>query len=147
MIRALFSTARSPMFRRTIATMATGAVVACTYAGAAVLAAPVRAPDPEKAKAERNILRFLQQEKGHRWVLRHRGGRILYPRLYNPRTRLLRNNTLARCVRSRNPHRRGRFFCVVRPTRHRRHEGLHVRYVHYRSGDYFRISWVWYRRG
>jgi hypothetical protein len=135
------------MYRRPIAIVATGGLVACAYAGATATAASLTAPDPRQTQAEHNIIEFLQQEHGHRWILRHRGGRRLYPRLYNPRTRLLRDNTQVRCRRSRNPRSPGRFFCLVRPGRHRRHEGLHIRYVHYQPGDYFKIWWVFYRRG
>ena len=143
----LFSRAPSPMSRRTIATVATGALAGWIQAQAAATAAPMRVPDPQKTQAEHNLIGFLQQDQGHRWILRHRGGRRLYPRLYNPRTRLLRDNTLVRCRPSHNPKNRGRFFCLVRPGRHRRHEGLHIRYVHYQPGDYFKIRWVVYRRG
>jgi hypothetical protein len=135
------------MFRRTLAFAATGVLVLCAHAEADGVAAPVRAPDPQKTQAERNILAFLQQEQGRRWILRHRGGRALYPRLYDARTGLLRDNTQVRCVRSRNPDRRGRFFCVVRPARHRPREALHIRYIHYRKGNYFRIRWMFYRSG
>jgi hypothetical protein len=72
----------------------------------------------------------------------------VFSRLYDPRTQLLRNNTQVTCRRARGPRRRGRFYCVVRPPRHRLHEGLHVRYVHYSGlGGYFRIKWLYYRRG
>ena len=104
---------------------------------------PALAP---KQQAEHDVLGFLQQVRGQRWILRHRGGRRLFRRLYNPRTQLLRDNTSVRCVRSQNRHRRGRFFCVVRPARYRRHEGLHVRYVRFGEG-HFRIKWLYYRRG
>jgi hypothetical protein len=110
------------------------------------MATAARVSDPKKVQAERNVLGFLQQDRGRRWILRHRGGRRVFPRLYNSRTQLLRNNTSVRCRRSQNPHRRGRFFCIVRPAQHRRHEGLHIRYL--RLGDaYFRIKWLYYRRG
>jgi hypothetical protein len=70
----------------------------------------------------------------------------VFSRLYDPRTQLLRNNTQVTCRRARGPRRRGRFYCVVRPARHRLHEGLHVRYVHYSGlGGYFRIKWLYYR--
>jgi hypothetical protein len=108
-------------------------------------AAPTSAPDP-KQQAESDVLGFLQEARGHRWVLSHPGGRILFPRLYDPHTQLLRNNTSVRCVRSQDRRHRGRFFCVVRPGRHRRHEGLHVRYIRFAEG-YFRIKWLYYRRG
>jgi hypothetical protein len=109
------------------------------------IAAPSRAPDP-KQQAESDVLGFLQEARGHRWVLRHPGGRRLFPRLYNPHTQLLRNNTSVRCVRAQNRQHRGRFFCVVRPGLHRRHEGLHVRYIRFAEG-YFRIKWLYYRPG
>jgi hypothetical protein len=135
------------MSRQNGATVAAAAVLAAYVgSGTPASAAPARAPDPKKVQAEHNVLRFLQQDLGRRWVLRHPGGRRLYPRLFDPRTQLLRNNTQVRCLRSRNPHRRGRYFCVIRPGQHRRHEGLHVRYL--RLGDaHFRIKWLYYRRG
>jgi hypothetical protein len=103
-------------------------------------------PDPKRVQAERDVLGFLQQDRGRRWVLRHPGGRRVFSRLYDPRTQLLRNNTQVTCRRARGPRRRGRFYCVVRPARHRLHEGLHVRYVHYSGlGGYFRIKWLYYR--
>jgi hypothetical protein len=124
------------------------ALVASADGAVPGIAAPTRVPDP-RGQAERDLLGFLQQAQGRRWVLRHRrGGRRLFARLYNPRTLLLRNNTQAICRRARARHRRGRFYCVVRPARHRLHEGLHVRYVRYSEfGGYFRIKWLYYRRG
>jgi hypothetical protein len=105
-------------------------------------------PDPKRAQAERDVLRFLDQDLGQRWILRHPGGRRLFSRLYDRRTHLLQNSTQAVCRRSRNPHQSGRFYCVVRPARHRLREGLHVRYVRYGEvGRYFRIKWLVYRRG
>jgi hypothetical protein len=88
-----------------------------------------------RGQAERNVLRFLARGWGH-----HR-----LPRLVDPRTHLLRNNTQAICRRRRGQ-RAGRFVCVVRPARHRRREGL---YVSYRSLEHgrFRIQWLFYRRG
>jgi hypothetical protein len=124
---------------------AAAALAASVGSGTPASAAPAPAPDP-KAQAERAVLGFLQQDAGRRWVLRHRGGRRLVPRLYEPRTGLLRNNTSVRCLRSRKLRRRGRYFCVVRPGRHRRHEGLHLRYIRYGNGS-FTIKWRFYRRG
>jgi hypothetical protein len=134
------------MIRRNGAMAAAAAALAASLgSGTSASAAESRAPDP-KAQAERAILGFLQQDAGRRWVLRHRGGRRLFPRLYEPRTRLLRNNTSVRCLRSQKLHRRGRYFCVVRPGRHRRHEGLHLRYIRYADGS-FTIKWRFYRQG
>jgi hypothetical protein len=144
--RRLSSPDRAAMVRwnRTMAAVA-AALAVLVDAGAPGIATASGTPD-SKRRAELDVLGFLQQDRGHRWVLQHRKGRILFPRLYNPKTRLLRNNTLARCRRAQNPHRRGRFFCVVRPARHRRHEGLHVRYVRF-AGGYFRLTWLNYQRG
>jgi hypothetical protein len=125
---------------------ATAAALAAVGSGTSASAAKSRAPDPMKVQAEHAVLGFLQQGRGHRWVLRHRGGRRLFPRLYNPHTRLLRNNTSVRCLRAQKLRRRGRYFCVVRPGRHRRHEGLHLRYIRYPGGS-FTITWRFYRRG
>jgi hypothetical protein len=125
---------------------AAAALAASVGSGPPARAAPARAPDPKKVQAEHNVLRFLEQDLGRRWVLRHRGGRRLYPRLFDPRTQLLRNNTSVRCRRSQTLHRRGRYFCVVRPDRHRRHEGLHLRYIRYADGS-FTIKWRFYRQG
>lgn len=125
---------------------AAAALAASVGSGTSASAAEARAPDPKKVQAERNVLGFLQQDGGRRWVLRHRGGRRLFPRLYTPRTKLLRDNTSVRCRRSPKLQRRGRYFCVVRPGRHRRHEGLHLRYIRYGDGS-FRIKWRFYRRG
>jgi hypothetical protein len=146
-IRALSSAASLAMSRLNGAMAAAAAALAASVgSGTPASAASARAPDPKKVQAEHNVLRFLQQDLGRRWILRHGGGRRLYQRLFDPRTQLLRNNTQVRCLRSRNPHRRGRYFCVIRPGQHRRHEGLHVRYL--RLGDaYFRIKWLFYRRG
>jgi hypothetical protein len=131
------------MLRRNSALAA--ALLVLADAGAPKIAAAAPVLDPKKVQAERNVLRFLNEAQGHRWILRHRGGRKLYPRLYDPRTQLVRNNTKVTCRRSQNPNRRGRYFCVVRPARHRKHEGLHVRYL--RLGDkYFRIKWLYYQR-
>jgi hypothetical protein len=129
--------------------MAAAAAAAVSVVGGAsgiATASASRAPDPKKVQAERAVLGFLEQDAGRRWVLRHRGGRRLFPRLYEPRTGLLRNNTSVRCLRSPKLHRRGRYFCVVRPGRHRRHEGLHLRYIRYGNGS-FTIKWRFYRRG
>lgn len=135
------------MIRRNGAMAAAAAALAASVgSGTSASAAESRAPDPKKVQAERTVLGFLQQDRGHRWVLRHRGGRRLFPRLYNPRTKLLRNNTSVRCLRSQTLRRRGRYFCVVRPGRHRRHEGLHLRYIRYANGS-FTITWRFYRRG
>jgi hypothetical protein len=137
------------MFRQkgAITAVALG-LVASADAAAPGGAAPSRVPDP-RGQAERDVLGFLQEARGHRWVLRHRrGGRRLFSRLYDPRTLLLRNNTQVICRRTPGRHHRGRFYCVVRPARHRLHEGLHVRYVRYSEfGGYFRIKWLYYRRG
>jgi hypothetical protein len=137
----------SPMSRQNGAMAAAAAALAASVSsGTPASGASARAPDPKKVQVERTVLGFLQQDAGRRWVLRHRGGRRLFPRLYNPRTRLLRNNTSVRCLRSQKLHRRGRYFCVVRPGRHRRHEGLHLRYIRYADGS-FTIKWRFYRRG
>jgi hypothetical protein len=124
---------------------AAAALVVLLDGGALGFAAPARAPDPE-VRAQLSLVGFLQQDRGRRWIRRHPGGAQLFPRLYNPVTELLRNNTLVRCRRSQDLRRRGRFFCVIRPGVHRRYEGLHVRYVRYSAG-YFRIKWLYYRRG
>jgi hypothetical protein len=98
------------MTRRNGAMAAAAAALAASVgSGISANAAESRAPDPKKVQAERTVLGFLQQEVGHRWVLRHRGGRRLFPRLYNPRTGLLRNNTSVRCLRSQKSRRRGRY--------------------------------------
>jgi hypothetical protein len=88
-----------------------------------------------RAQAERNVLRFL----GKGW----RGHQL--PRLFDPRTHLLRNNTQAICRRSGGRHGAGRFLCIVRPSRHRRHEGLYASYRSLKDGR-FRIRWLFYRR-
>jgi hypothetical protein len=137
------------MVRRNRAVTAVAAAAAASIVGGApgtAVASGARAPDPNKARAERDVLRFLQQDSGRRWVLRHRGGRRLIPRLYNARTGLLRDNTSVRCLRSAKLHRRGRYFCVIRPGRHRRNEGLHIRYIRYAGGS-FAIKWRFYRPG
>jgi hypothetical protein len=135
------------MIRRNGAMAAAAAALAASVgSGTSASAAESRAPDPKKVQAERTVLGFLEQDRGKRWVLRHRGGRRLFPRLYEPRTGLLRDNTSVRCLRSQKLHRRGRYFCVVRPGRHRRHEGLHLRYIRYVNGS-FTINWRFYRRG
>ena len=133
------------MVRNNRALAAVAALGVAVDGGAAGIAVAARAPIP-KRQAELDVLGFLQQDRGRRWVLRHPGGRILSARLYNSRTHLLRNNTTASCRRSQNRNRQGRFFCVVRPASHRRYEGLHVRYVRFAEG-YFRITWLYYRRG
>jgi hypothetical protein len=89
-----------------------------------------------RAQAERNVLRFLARGLSH-----HR----LPARLVDPRTHLLRNNTQAICRRARGQ-RAGSFACVVRPARHRRHEGLHLSYRSLDRGR-FRVQWLYYRRG
>lgn len=135
------------MIRRNGAMAAAAAALAVSVgSGTSASAAESRAPDPKKAQAERTVIGFLQQDRGRRWVLRHRGGRRLLPRLYTPRTGLLRNHTSVRCLRSQKLRRRGRYFCVVRPGRHRRHEGLHLRYIRY-GNESFTIKWRFYRRG
>lgn len=88
-----------------------------------------------RGQAEQNVLRFL----GKGW----RGRQL--PRLFDPRTHLLRDNTQAICRRSDGRQRAGRFLCVVRPARHRRHEGLYVSYRDLKDGR-FRIRWLFYRR-
>ena len=137
------------MFRQKGAITAVAvALVAAADGAAPGVAAPSRAPDPKRVQAERDVLGFLQEERGRRWILRHPGGRCLLSRLFDPRTLLLRNNTRAICRRARGRQRRGRFYCIVRPARHRLHEGLHLRYVRYSElGGYFRIKWLYYRRG
>ena len=146
---SLFSADGVAMVRRNRAVTAVAAAAAASIVGGApgtAVASGARAPDPNKARAERDVLRFLQQDSGRRWVLRHRGGRRLIPRLYNARTGLLRDNTSVRCLRSAKLHRRGRYFCVIRPGRHRRNEGLHIRYIRYAGGS-FAIKWRFYRPG
>ena len=110
------------------------ALVAVALFVSAQAAALSRSAVP-RGQAERNVLRFLARGWGH-----HR-----LPRLVDPRTHLLRNNTQAICRRARGQ-RAGNFVCVVRPARHRRREGLHL---NYRSLDHgrFRIRWLFYRRG
>jgi hypothetical protein len=109
-------------------------VVAVALVASAQAAGLSRSAVP-RGKAERNVLRFLARGWGH-----HR-----LPRLVDPRTHLLRNNTQAICRRARGQ-RAGSFVCVVRPARHRPREGL---YLSYRSLDHgrFRIHWLYYRRG
>ena len=87
-----------------------------------------------RGQAERNVLRFL----GKGW----RGHQL--PRLFDPRTRLLRDNTQAICRRSGGRHSAGRFLCVVRPARHRRHEGLYASYRSLQDGR-FTVRWLFYR--
>src|SRR5512140_1439650 len=58
-----------------------------------------------RGQAEQNVLRFL----GKGW----RGHQL--PRLFDPRTHLLRDNTQAICRRSGGRHSAGRFLCVVPP--------------------------------
>lgn len=136
------------MFRQKGAITAVAVALVASAVGAAPgVAAPSPVRDLKRAQAERDVLGFLQQDRGRRWILRHPGGRHLFSRLFDPRTLLLRNNTQVTCRRARGRH-RGRFYCVVRPARHRPHEGLHVRYVRYSElGGYFRIKWLYYRRG
>jgi hypothetical protein len=139
----------TPMFRQKGAITAVAVALVASAAGAAPgVAAPSRVPDPKRVQAEHDVLGFLQQDRGRRWILRHPGGRHLFSRLFDPHTHLLRNNTLVTCRRARGRG-RGRFYCVVRPARHRLHEGLHLRYVRYRLGEghFFRIKWLYYRRG
>jgi hypothetical protein len=88
-----------------------------------------------RGQAERNVLRFL----GKGW----RGHQL--PRLFDPRTHLLRDNTQAICRRFAGRHNAGRFLCVVRPAHHRRHEGLYASYLSLKDGR-FRIRWLFYRR-
>ena len=88
-----------------------------------------------RGQAEQNVLRFL----GKGWP-----GHQL-PRLFDPRTHLLRDNTQAICRRSGGRHSTGRFLCVVRPAHHRRHEGLYANYRSLKHGR-FRIRWLFYRR-
>jgi hypothetical protein len=88
-----------------------------------------------RGKAERNVLRFLARGWGT-----HR-----LPRLVDPKTHLLRNNTQAICRRARGQ-RAGSFVCVVRPARHRRGEGLYVSYRSLAHG-HFKVRWLYYRRG
>ena len=98
--------------------------------------AAVGASAVSRGEVERNVLRFLARGWGH-----HR-----LPRLMNPRTHLLRNNTQAICSRGPRSNKTGRFVCVVRPARHRRHEGLYLRYRSLGKGR-FKIDWLFYRRG
>jgi hypothetical protein len=102
---------------------------------AAAHAATPAGSTASRGQAERNVLRFL--EKGWR-------GHPL-PRLVDPRTHLLRDNTQAICRRSGGRHSAGRFLCVVRPARHRRHEGLYASYRSLKDGG-FTIRWLFYRR-
>jgi hypothetical protein len=88
-----------------------------------------------RGQAEQNVLRYL----GKGW----RGHQL--PRLFDPRTHLLRDNTQAICRRSGGGHSAGRFLCVVRPARHRRDEGLYASYRSLKDGR-FRIRWLFYRR-
>jgi len=110
------------------------AVVAVALVASAQAAALGESAVP-RVQAEHNVLRFLARGWSH-----HR-----LPRLVDPLTHLLRNNTQAICRRG-SGQRAGRFVCVVRPARHRRHEGL---YVSYRSLEHgrFTIKWLFYRRG
>ena len=147
--RSVSSPTGVAMVRRNRAvTAAAAAAAAVVVSGALEIAhaSAAPAPDPKKAQAERDVLGFLQRESGSRWILQHRGGRRLFPRLYQPRTGLLRDNTSVRCLRSPKLRRRGRYFCVIRPGRHRRNEGLHIRYIRYAGGS-FSIKWRFYRRG
>jgi hypothetical protein len=96
--------------------------------------ATLSASGASRGQAERNVLRFL--EKG--W----RGHQL--PRLLDPRTHLLRDNTQAVCRRYAGRHSAGRFLCVVRPARHRRHEGLYASYRALKDGR-FTIRWLFYR--
>jgi hypothetical protein len=150
--RSVSSPTGVAMVRRNRAVTAAAAAAAAVVVGGApeiAHASAAPAPDPKKAQAERDVLGFLQRESGRRWILRHRGGRRLFPRLYQPRTGLLRDNTSVRCLRSPKLRRRGRYFCVIRPGRHRRNEGLHIRYIRYAGvrGGSFSIKWRFYRRG
>ena len=133
------------MFRWNSAIVAGVALVAAHGATSGV-SAPARVPDPARVQAEHNVLSFLQQERGRRWILHHHWGGRLLVRLVDPRTGLLRNNTKAICRRVHSRTNRSRFRCVVRPARHRRHEGLYVSYRSLRHGQ-FRIKWLIYRRG
>jgi hypothetical protein len=120
-----------PMSRRNVSIVVVAMALVASAHSATVSGSAVSRGD-----AERNVLRFLEK-KGWR-------GHSL-PRLFDPRTHLLRNNTQAICRRS-GGHGTGRFLCVVRPARHRRHEGLYVTYRSFSHG-HFRIGWLFYRRG
>lgn len=109
-------------------------VVAVTLVASAQAAGLSRSPGP-RGQAERNVLRFLARGWGNHHL----------PRLVDPRTHLLRNNTQAICRRARGQ-RAGSFICVVRPARHRRREGLYVSYRSLAHGR-FRVKWLYYRRG
>jgi hypothetical protein len=81
----------SPMSRQhgAMAAAAAAALAASVGSGPPARAAPARAPDPKKVQAEHNVLRFLEQDLGRRWVLRHRGGRGSPPPLHQVRGRVV----------------------------------------------------------
>src|SRR5205823_7038688 len=101
-------------------------------------AGATRPPAQKKAQAEVNVLRAVVQISKSRRM----------PELVNPRTHLLVNNTQAIC-RGRGKqyagHRYTRFVCVVRPLRHRPHQGLYVGYS-VRPNGRFTIHWLGYKR-
>ena len=99
-------------------------------------AGPRQVPPVSRAQAEHDVLRFLARGWRH-----HR-----LPTLVDSRTHLLRTNTQAVCRSVRGHSRTGRFVCVVRPARHRPHEGLYVSYRRLAPHG-FRIHWLFYRRG
>jgi hypothetical protein len=99
--------------------------------------ATLRTAAHTKRQAEVNVLRVVPQK----WR-----GRL--PRLVNPRTHLLVDNTEAVC-RGRGKrlagNRYARFVCVVRPHVHSARQGLFVSYRSLSAGR-FAIRWLVYRR-
>ena len=109
-----------------------------TIAASAHAAGTKERPAHTKAQAEANVLRALVQFSKSRRM----------PELVDPGTNLPVNNTQAVC-RGRGKqyagHRYMRFVCVVRPMRHRPHQGLYLGY-RARPNGRLRIHWLAYKR-
>jgi hypothetical protein len=111
------------------------AAIGASSARAVPLEPAKHAPLTPRGKAERTVLHALAHGWGPRRI----------PALFDRRTHLLRNNTQAICRRA-HAQSRGRFVCVVRPARHRRHQGLYVLYRELPHGR-FELRWLFYRSG
>jgi len=119
-----------------VAVLAASLVVsnASSVGNSAIAAAVSRART--HGEAERDVLRALNRGWGRRRIRA----------LQDPRTQLLRNNTQAVCSRIAASRGGRRFLCVVRPARHRLHQGLYIRYRALPHGR-FVLRWLRYRAG
>jgi hypothetical protein len=122
-----------PQFVFAVVVLVASLVVShASFASNSTVAATSRART--HGQAERDILRALNGGWGRRRIRA----------LENSRTHLLRNNTQAVCGRIRASRGGQRFLCVVRPARHRLHQGLYIRYRALPHGR-FMLRWLRYR--